>query len=67
MSANNRKDGALENEYTILIAAGTGSKYEKCIEALLNQTLKPFAIIVVDDNSEDKTSEILANISKKIQ
>lgn len=68
MSANNTKDASvlLENEYTILIAArNEEANIEKCIEALLSQTLKPLAIIVVDDNSEDKTSEILADISQK--
>ena len=34
---------------------------EGCIESCLNQTLSNIEIICVDDNSKDKTVEILMN------
>lgn len=36
----------------------------KTLESLLNQTLKPHQIIVVDDGSSDKTAEIVSKIAK---
>ncbi|MFT4304555.1 MAG: glycosyltransferase [Candidatus Woesearchaeota archaeon] len=38
---------------------------EKLIKSLLNQSLKPYEIIVVDGGSNDKTTEIIKKLSKK--
>lgn len=39
---------------------------KRCLTALLNQTKKPFEIIVVDNNSSDKTIEIAKTFPVKI-
>ena len=33
------------------------NKIERCLEAVFNQTIKPFEVIVVDGHSTDKTVE----------
>ncbi len=38
----------------------------KCIESCLNQTKKPYEIVVVDDGSTDRTPEILKSFEDKI-
>jgi glycosyltransferase involved in cell wall biosynthesis len=44
---------------SVVIPAYNEEKYlGKCLESLKNQTEKPFEIIVVDNNSTDKTAEI---------
>ena len=37
----------------------------KTLEALLNQTYKDYEVIVVDDGSKDRTSEIMKKYMKK--
>lgn len=37
---------------------------EKCIESVLNQTLKEIEVIVIDDNSVDSTKSIIENYAK---
>lgn len=36
---------------------------KRCIDSIVNQTIPPFEVIVVDDGSVDKTVEILENIA----
>lgn len=38
---------------------------EKCIRSLLNQSYKNYNIYVLDDNSDDKTGEILADLAEE--
>ncbi len=50
----------------VLICAKNEEGYiEKTLNALLNQTLKPYKIVVVDDGSKDKTPKILREYRKK--
>jgi glycosyltransferase involved in cell wall biosynthesis len=39
---------------------------EKCLKSVINQTEKPFEIIVVDNNSTDKTAEIAKKFGARI-
>ncbi len=36
-----------------------------CVESLMNQTYKNYEVLVIDDNSTDKTGEILTSIKKR--
>ena len=48
------------------MAVYNGEKYlNTSIESILNQTLKNFEFIIVDDGSEDKTPEIITGYAKK--
>ena len=48
---------------SILIASYNHEDYiEQCISSILSQTYENFEIIVVDDNSQDKTAEKISNI-----
>lgn len=48
----------------IIIPAYNEEKFiEKCLDSLLNQTLSPKQILVVDDGSTDKTPKILEQLS----
>jgi cellulose synthase/poly-beta-1,6-N-acetylglucosamine synthase-like glycosyltransferase len=40
---------------------------EKCVQSLLNQDYSNFEIVVLNDNSTDKTGEILDRLKKKIK
>ena len=42
----------------IIPAYGVESYIDKCLESIVNQTHKELQIIVIDDNSPDKTGEI---------
>ena len=37
----------------------------KTVESLINQSLRPFKLVLVNDNSSDKTGEIMSNYVKK--
>ena len=40
---------------------------KKCLDGILNQTLLPRKILVINDNSTDKTKEILESYKDKIE
>lgn len=53
-------------EVSIIIPVFNGEKWlVACIDSLLAQNHKKFEILVVDNNSNDATSEIIKNLSKK--
>ena len=39
----------------------------KTVESLINQSLRPFKLVLVNDNSSDKTGEIMSNYVKKYE
>jgi len=41
----------------IIPVKNEADKIERCLEAVFNQTIKPFEVIVVDGHSTDKTVE----------
>lgn len=52
---------------SVVIPAYNEEKYlGKCLESLRNQTEKPFEIIVVDNNSTDKTAEIAKKMGAEV-
>lgn len=52
---------------SVVVPAYNEEKYiAACIESLLNQEEKPYEIIIVDNNSTDKTSEIVKKYPVKI-
>ena len=51
---------------SILIRCFNESKWiNLCIKRILNQTIKPFEIIVIDNKSNDGTIEIAKNFNQK--
>ena len=54
-------------DISIYVPVYNGEKtIEKCLNSILNQTLRPDNILVVNDFSNDRTSEILKKYGKKI-
>ena len=50
---------------SVIVPAYNVEKYiPKCLDSLINQTLKEIEIIVVDDGSSDKTAEIVSSFCK---
>ena len=48
---------------SILITVYNAEKYiYDCIDSIINQTYKDFEVIIINDGSTDKTSEILSTI-----
>ena len=61
-------DLKMENDISLYIPVFNGEKtIESCLESVLNQTLKPKSILVIDDNSTDKTKEILNKYKEQIE
>ncbi len=55
----------LEKDVDVLIAVYNGEKYiKRCLDSLLNQTYKNFNIIINNNGSTDKTSQILEEYAK---
>lgn len=51
---------------SVIIPVYNTNKYlEKCLESIVNQTLKDIEIICIDDGSTDNSLEILNNFAKK--
>lgn len=51
---------------SVIVPAYNEEKYiKKCVDSILNQTLKDIDIILIDDGSTDRTFEIMQEYSKK--
>ena len=56
------------SEVSIYVPVYNGQNtIESCINSILSQTVKPNKILVINDNSTDKTAEILKKYSDKIE
>jgi len=56
----------LENDILVSIIIPTHNRayiIKKCIDTIFNQTYKKFELVIVDDNSNDNTLELLSTIS----
>ena len=52
---------------TVIVPIYNGEKYVRaCLDNLMFQTYKHLEVIVIDDGSTDKTSEIIRNYPVKI-
>lgn len=52
---------------SVIVPAYNAEKYiKRCLESLINQTLKDIEIIVINDGSNDKTGKILENYKHEI-
>ena len=52
-------------KYTIIITTYNNEKYiSKCLDSIINQTLKNFNVIIIDDGSTDSTKEIIKSYLK---
>ena len=53
---------------SVLIRCFNESKWiNLCVKKLLNQTIKPFEIVIIDNKSNDGTAEIAKNFNQKIK
>lgn len=53
-------------KYSFIVPVYNTEKYlKKCLDSLVNQTLKEFEIIIVNDGSTDKSSEIISKYIEK--
>lgn len=54
-------------KFSIIIPVYNVEKYiERCVESVVNQTLKDYELIVVDDGSTDKSIELIEKYNPKI-
>ena len=57
----------INTDISIYVPVYNGEKtIEKCLDSILYQTLRPNTILVVNDFSNDQTSEILKKYGEKI-
>lgn len=53
-------------EISVIIASHNTEKYiRKCLNSVLNQTMKDFEVIIVDDASNDNTSQIVTELRQR--
>lgn len=58
----------IKPDISIYVPVFNGEKTIKfCLDSIINQTLKPKKILVINDFSNDKTNEILENYKNKIE
>ena len=56
------------NKVSVLIRSFNESKWiSRCLKKLDQQTIKPYEIVVVDNNSNDGTLEIIKNAKQRIK
>ena len=54
------------SKVSVIVPVYNVEKYiKKCLESLVNQTLRDIEIIVVNDGSQDKSKEIIAEYVRK--
>jgi glycosyltransferase involved in cell wall biosynthesis len=59
--------GYVDHTVSVIVPVkNEGSNIEKCLEAIFNQTLKPFEVIVVDGHSTDNTVENALKFAVKV-
>ena len=64
-SCNNEEDKTHILVSIIVPVYNTEKYLKKCLDSLVNQTYKDFEIIVVNDGSTDKSSNIISKYQKK--
>ena len=58
----------MNTDISIYVPVYNGEKtIEKCINSILKQTIQPKKILIINDKSEDKTSDILTKYLDKIE
>ena len=58
----------INTDISIYVPVYNGEKtIEKCVNSILNQTLKPNKILIINDCSNDNTLEILRRYENKIK
>ena len=58
----------MDKDISIYVPVYNGEKTIKaCLDSILNQSLKPKKILVINDNSDDKTLDILNEYKNKIE
>lgn len=50
----------------LIVTRNRGNTLEKCLQSLLIQSIKPFEVIIVDNNSTDNTKAIAKKYQKKL-
>ena len=60
------QDASKYSKFAVIIPAFNEEKFiAKCLDSLVNQSLKPKSIIVVDDSSSDETPKIIKTFQKE--